>query len=289
MSFTALQGAQARRARAEEEKRSGRAILSAVLRTLGSALVSAAFGASLFYGYRWASTSSFFALRDVRFVGLAHATQSELLARSGLKIGDNLVRADLIAAAHAIESHPWVAAARITRKLPGSLEVAVVEHRPAALVQMGGLYVLDEQGKLFKRASPADALDLPIVSGLSRGEEPALPATGGARTRGALEDPSRELRLFHALHFLDTWREAGFAVSDLSEVRLEDEDAVTVFARDGGSMQEVRLGSKDWPLSLRRLASMRSLLARRGEHATRIDLNNPARPSEAAATLAEKR
>jgi cell division protein FtsQ len=191
-------------------------------------------------------------------------------------VGDNLIRADLLAAAHGIESHPWVLAARITRKLPGSLEVAVVEHRPAALVQMGGLYVLDEQGKLFKRASPSDGLDLPIVSGLSR-------------ERGALVDPSRELRLLHALHFLDTWREAGFLVSDLSELRLEDEDAVTVFARDGGSTQEVRLGSKDWPLSLRRLASMRSLLARRGEHATKIDLDNPARPSEAAATLAEKR
>jgi len=271
MSFTALQGAQARRARAEESRRSGRAILSTLLRTAGAALVSAAVAASVFYGYRWASTSDAFAIRDVRFVGLVHATEADLLSRSGLKIGDNLIRADLLAAAHGIESHPWVAAARITRKLPGSLQVLVVEHKPAALVQMGGLYVLDEQGNLFKRASPSDGLDLPIVSGLSRGE------------------PQRELRLLHALHFLDTWRQAGFAVSDLSELRLEDEDAVTVFARDGGSMQEVRLGSKDWPLSLRRLASMRSLLARRGEHATKIDLDNPARPSEAAATLAEKR
>lgn len=271
MSFTALQGAQVRRARAEENRRSGRALLRTLLRTLGAAVVSAAVGASSFYGYRWASTSQVFAIREVRFVGLVHATQTELLARSGLKAGDNLIAADLLAAAHGIESHPWVAAARITRKLPGSLEIAVVEHRPAALVQMGGLYVLDEQGKLFKRASPSDGLDLPIVSGLSR------------------TDPSRELRLFHALHFLDTWRQAGFAVSALSELRLEDEDAVTVFARDGGSMQEVRLGSKDWPLSLRRLSSMRSLLARRGEHATKIDLDNPARPSEAAATLAEKR
>jgi cell division protein FtsQ len=289
MSFTALQAAQARRARAEDQKRSGRALFSTVLRTIAAAAVSAAVGAAIFYGYRWASSSDVFAIKEVRFVGLVHATESELLARSGLKVGDNLIRTDLLAAAHGIESHPWVAAARVTRKLPGSLEVAVVEHRPAALVQMGALYVLDDQGKLFKRASPQDALDLPIVSGLSRAEEPALPATGGARRRGALEEPRRELRLLHALHFLDTWREAGFAVSDLSELRLEDEDAVTVFARDGGSMQEVRLGATDWPLSLRRLSSMRSVLARRGEHATKIDLDNPARPSEAAATLAEKR
>jgi cell division protein FtsQ len=143
----------------------------------------------------------------------------------------------------------------------------VQEHRAAALVQAGGLYALDDQGRLFKRALPDDGLDLPIVSGVGR--------TG----------PERELRLFSALHFLDTWRAAGFSGSELSELHLDDEGGVTVFTHN----QEIRLGAKDWPLALRRLGSMRAALAKRGEHATRIDLDNPARPSEAAATLAEKR
>jgi cell division protein FtsQ len=306
MNFTAMQSAQVRRAAAQEDKRSFRAVVEAVLRTLAAAALSAALGAGCFYGYRWASNAPAFAIRDIRFTGLVHATEAELVARSGMKAGDNLFRADLLQAARGIEGHPWVAAARLTRKLPGTIEVSVLEHHPAALVQMGGLYVLDEQGKLFKRAAPQDALDLPIISGLSREEEPALPATGGARRRGALEEPAlpatggarrrgaleepgRELRLLHALHFLDTWQTAGFAVSDLSELRLEDDAGVTLFARDGDGVQEVRLGSSDWPLKLRRLSSMRAALARRNEHAAKINLDNPARPAEAAATLAEKR
>lgn len=271
MSFAAMQSAQVRRAAAQEGKRSFRAVLDAVLRTLAAAALSAALGAGCFYGYRWASNAPAFAIREIRFTGLAHAAEPELIARSGMKPGDNLFRTDLLQAARGIEGHPWVAAARLTRKLPGTIEVSVLEHHPAALVQMGGLYVLDEQGKLFKRASPDDALDLPIVSGLSRAE------------------PRRELRLLHALHFLDTWRTAGFAVSDLSELRLEDDAGVTLFARDGDGVQEVRLGGSDWPLALRRLSSMRAALARRGEHAAKINLDNPARPAEAAATLAEKR
>jgi cell division protein FtsQ len=271
MSFVALQSAQVRRAAAQEGKRNLRAVMGAVLRTAAATVLSASVGAGIFYGYGWASNTPLFAIREIRFSGLTHATESELVAFGGVKLGGNIFRADLVQAGRAMEGHPWVAAARLRRKLPGTIEVSILEHHPAALVQLGGLYVLDEQGHLFKRASPEDALDLPIVSGLARGE------------------PQQELRLLHALHFLDTWRAAGFAVSDLSELRLEEDSAVTLFARDGSGVQEVRLGMNDWPLALRRLSSMRGALARRGEHAAKINLDNPARPAEAAATLAEKR
>jgi cell division protein FtsQ len=271
MSHAAFQAAQARRAAANERKDNARAILGAVVRTLAAAALSAALGAALFLGYRWAGDSSAFAIREIHFRGLAHATESQLLARSGLRIGENLFRADLLHAARAIETNPWVAAARVSRDLPSTVEVTVVEHEPVALVQMGALYLLDERGRLFKRLSPGERLDLPIISGLSR------------------QEPHRELRLLHALHFLDTWRAAGFGPGELSQLRLEDDGAVTAFARYGSLVQEVRLGASGWQLALRRLSAMRSALGRRGERATKIDLDNPARPSEAAATLAEKR
>ena len=102
----------------------------------------------------WVPTASpAFTVREVRFTGLLHATEGELLRRSGLTLGENLFRADLPRAARALEGHPWVASARIERRLPGALVVEVHEHRPAALVQLGSLYLLDEEGKLFKRAA----------------------------------------------------------------------------------------------------------------------------------------
>jgi hypothetical protein len=82
-------------------------------------------------------------------------------------------------------------------------------------------------------------------------------------------------------------------VSALSEVRLDDDGAFTLFAHEpaGGAdaVQEIRMGTADLPLKLRRLAQLRAALSRRGETASRIDLDNPARPDQAAATLAEKR
>ena len=133
-----------------------------------------------------------------------HAQESELIRRSGLVLGENLFRVDLPRVARAMESHPWVESALLTRRLPGTLVVNIEEHHPAALVQLGekSMYVLDEEGRLFKRAVPEDRLDLPVVTGLSR-------------EAWAERKPELQLRLFGALHLLDTWRASGFPVASV--------------------------------------------------------------------------
>jgi hypothetical protein len=47
----------------------------------------------------------------------------------------------------------------------------------------------------------------------------------------------------------------------------------------------VRLGANDLPLQLHRLSQLRAALARRGEHAARIDLDSQARPEWVSAQL----
>jgi cell division protein FtsQ len=278
MTFKALQMAQVRRAAAAEDRAALRSAMDGMLRTLAAAALSAALGFAAWHGWAWATRSDTFALRQVVFTGLVHAREPSLLEASGLAQGQNLFRLDLARAARALQAQPWVASARLERRLPGTIRVAVTEHRPAALVRFGALYVLDEQGRIFKRAEPADGLDLPIIAGLSR--EAWLD-----------HKPELQLRLYGALHLLDTWQAAGFKVASLSEVRLDEGGGFTLFDRgsDGSAVQEIRLGAGEISLELRRLAQVRAALARRGERALRIDLDNPARPDQAAATLADKR
>jgi len=276
VTFKGLEMAQVRRAAMERDRAAWRSVADAALRTLAAAAVSAALSLGAWEAYCWATASSAFALREIRFSGLAHAREAELIQRGGLGLGENLFRLDLDRAARAMEGHPWVASAALERRLPGTILASVVEHRPAALVQLGGLYVLDEEGRLFKRAAPDDGLDLPILTGVSR-------------EAWAERAPEQQLRLFGALHLIDTWQASGFSIASLSEVRLDEGGGFTVFAHDGTAVQEVRLGSTDVSLKLQRLAQIRAALARRGERASRIDLDNPARPDQAAATLADKR
>jgi cell division protein FtsQ len=271
-AFRPVDPAVVRRAAAEAERHALKAALGAALRTLAAAAVSAALSLAAWQAWRWATASPTFAVREVRFTGLLHADEDELIKRSGIALGENLFHADLARAARAMEQHPWVESAVLTRRLPDTVQVSVLEHRPAALVQLGEktLFVLDEEGRLFKRAAPEDGLDVPLITGLSR-------------------RPDLQLRLLSALHLLDTWRGAGFSMEALAEVRLEEDDGFTLFANQAGELQQIRLGSTELSLKLRRLAQVRSALARRGEHASRIDLDNPARPDQAAATLADKR
>src|SRR5207237_702111 len=222
---------------------------------------------------RVASNASIFTLREVRFHGLAHVTEKELVAASGLWPGSNLFALDLSGATRAMEQNPWIASVRLSRRFPGTVEVEIVEHRPRAQVQLGALYLVDDLGRAFKRASPGDPADLPLVTGLSREE--------WTRDR-----PAAPLRLYQALQLVDSWREEGLAPASLARVRIDEDAGLTAFARDGGILQEIRFGERDFRLKLRRLVRVRSALAQRGERAVRIDLDNPARPDWASAQLA---
>src|SRR6185295_12786912 len=133
MTFKALQMAQVRRAEAERDRAAWKSVLGAALRTLLAAVLSAAVSLGAWEGWRWATSSEAFAIREIRFEGLSHATEQDLLHRSGLKPGDNLFRADLAKAGRAMQANPWVASARLARRLPGQVVATVVEHRPAAL------------------------------------------------------------------------------------------------------------------------------------------------------------
>ena len=254
----------------------GRGAAAALLRTAVVMLLSAGLSAGAWHGFRWSTTTSMFALREVKFAGLVHATERDMLARSGLRLGANLMALDLAAAARSLEAHPWVASARLSRSFPGTVLAEIVEHRPAAQVQLGGLYLLDDDGRVFKRVGPEDSVDLPLVSGVTREE--------WLRDKGAAQ-----LRLYSALHLLEVWRAEGLPAGSLEEVRVEEDGGFTAFAREPAGLQEVRLGGRDLPLQLKRLTQLRAALARRGEHAARIELDNQARPEWVSAQLVPSR
>lgn len=273
-AFAPEPGAAVRRVAAETERNRARAFLGAVLRTALAAVTSALLSLAAWQGYGWATSSTAFKVARFTVGGNAHVAEGDLLRRSGLFVGENIFRADLARAVRGIESHPWVVSARLERRLPDTIAVEVLEHRPLALVQLGGLYVLDDQARLFKRAAADDQLDLPLVTGLSRGDWEE-------------KRPEQKLRLLTALQLLDAWKAQGFGLRQLSELRFED-DSVTLFAHDGEVVQEIRLGDGEFALKLKRLAQMRAALTRRGERAVKIDLDNPSRPDQATAALAQK-
>jgi cell division protein FtsQ len=214
-------------------------------------------------------------IREVRFTGLSRVPAGELRELSPAGPGDHLLAVDVDALSAALARHPWIASVEVRRTLPPALEVSVTERRAAALVDLDGLYLLDERGRVFKRATPGDGLDLPLVTGVAREEFVERPA-------------ELEPLLAGALALAERWAERGLARrAVLSEIHVDPDWGVTLFAGDQGI--EVRLGTGEIPAKLERLERVLAALDAEGQRPEAIHLDNRRRPDWVTVRLAGRR
>lgn len=103
-----------------------------------------------------------FATRRVEVTGTRLLAPHEVLAASGVRIGDN-VWTDPAAWESALLRHPVVAGAEVTRSLPGTLRIRVTEKRPAALLQAGTLRPVTAEGEILPVDPARVPVDLPLL------------------------------------------------------------------------------------------------------------------------------
>lgn len=93
---------------------------------------------------------------EVAVVGTARLTADDIRAAAGIDEGAPLLLADLGAATRDVEALPWVAAAEVTRDLPGRVRIVVREREAVAVVSGGGTTVLvDVAGRVLEQATAA--------------------------------------------------------------------------------------------------------------------------------------
>jgi cell division protein FtsQ len=143
--------------------------------------------------------------------------------------------------------------------------VAVTERRAVALVDLGGLYLVEAGGHVFKRAAPGDGLDLPLVTGFTRDDY--------VQRRGDVEP-----LLQGALSLARAWAEAGLGRQlPLAEIHLDGTEGVTVYAGEQGT--QIRLGGGEPAPKLQRLQTVLAALRAEGKTAEVIHLDNRTHPS----------
>lgn len=210
-------------------------------RVAGKAVAVLAFVAAVAWGGRLAVShvlaSPRFALRDIEVTPTVHVKHGELLALAGVRKGDKLLSLDTDEIAGRLASHPWVAKARVSRRLPSALKIEITEHNAAAVVTLGGLYLIDETGRPFKRASMQEADGLPVITGMERAQYVDL--------REAIEAVFRE-----ALAILASYG-ASPGRPPLSEVNIDPPAGFTLYLLTGGG--EIRLGRGDYGKKLAQL------------------------------------
>jgi cell division protein FtsQ len=214
----------------------GRALRRSLPALIGAGVLVAV-GGTAWAGYRFVTTSDRFAITTIEVHGAEKASPDALIASLPAKRGDNMFSASLDAITSEVRANPWIASAEVHRELPHTIVIDVREHVPTALVQLGGLYLVDADGHPFKRAELAtdDGAGLPIITGLERTAYSADPAGTAANIR-------------NALGALAHWRDEADRPS-IGEVHLDTHGGLTLVTYENAIA--IQLGPIDSTLALR--------------------------------------
>lgn len=223
------------------------------------------------YAHRWLVTTPRFGARDIRVEGLAYTGRAEVLRAAGVEAGRNVLAIDSERAARAIERLPWVARAHVARRLPDVVQIRVEERRPAAVLSAGALYLVAEDGEVFKRVAVGDPTDLPVITGISR----ELYANDPLDARAAVLDALAVLADVNATSLS--------ARSRVDEVHREATGELSILI-DG---TYVWLGRGAYRAKLTRLRIVQNELRRRGLRAAEVHLEGERHPERTTVRTAE--
>ncbi|HVY47718.1 MAG TPA: FtsQ-type POTRA domain-containing protein [Minicystis sp.] len=225
-----------------------------------AASISVAYGAR-----RYVLTSPRFAVKTVAVDGVRRRTALEVAREGGLEIGKNVFSIDLARAGAMITQDPWIERATVTRTLPGTLRVTVVEREAAAAVSIGSdLYLATRDGDLFKRVATDDPSDLPVVTG--------IPAADIAADRAGVV-----LAVKRVLDVAEEIERTGLGRRyPVQELHLEKDGALVAFV--GREAIALHLGHAPFRDKIEQASRVLNEVARRKANASVVFLDNDAHP-----------
>ncbi len=205
-----------------------------------------------------------FSLSDIEVEGNDRLERDDILEHAGLTVGGNVFEVAPEDAQARLLAHPWVAEATVTRQLPSSFQIHVREHRAVALLSLDGLYLVSDDGSVFKRLDESDVVDLPVVSGVDR-------------TRFVRDLQYRSATLTRVVALMHDYRGAGlWRREPISEIHVEANDGLSLYI--GEDNVRVRLGGGPYRAKLLRLRRVLERLKRQQARAEYVHLDNVRRP-----------
>jgi cell division protein FtsQ len=213
--------------------------------------------------YEYATTSSRFEVQHLTFEPTQHVDDQTLRELLAIAPATNILSLDLDQLGARLTEHPWVAQASVTRNLPDTLAIEIVEHEAAAIVLAGRFYLVDEQGVPFKQLERGERGELPIITGIER---------------DSLRDPAARDRAVATIA-------RGLAVLELyqakqrprlGEVHLGDDGSIVLYTAQTGT--QLVLGRAEFDQRLARWDALRVALGDRAERLAIVHLDHESKP-----------
>ncbi|HXD31301.1 MAG TPA: FtsQ-type POTRA domain-containing protein [Pyrinomonadaceae bacterium] len=198
-------------------------------------------GVLVFAGYRAAASATFFQVRQIEVKGTSRSSADQVQQVIRRELTNRGVwRADLSAVSAQLEHLPWVRTAVVSRLLPDGIRVRITERVQRAVVRTnaGRLVWVDDDAVVLGEMTSADQMPTFFLRGLSEENSDAARLDNQERVQKFLE-------------LQKEWDAAGLS-ERVSEVNLIDVRDIRAQLAGNDSQIEVRLGSKDAGVRLKK-------------------------------------
>ena len=200
-------------------------------------------------------THPYFAIREVKVVGVEKVKGAELVVMSGLGPHTGIWSIDPAEMEERVRQHPWVKSVLIRRELPSRLVIDIEEWSASAIVALDKLYYVADDGVIFKALEDEDSVDFPFITGLRAARLP--PQEPGTR-----EKLSQVVAL---------GRKVERVSPGLSEIRFESDGGVVLYPVSYAV--PFRLGWGDWDEKLARMRWFLRIFQEKGPRFRAVDLS----------------
>ncbi len=251
-----------------DQKRDALRRLGALLAFAGAVVVVVLVGHEVVI---FAKSASAFAINEVTVDGSHWLDSLEIQRTAGTMRGSNIFEVSPEDAEERLTNHPWIKSATVSRILPHSVHITVVEHSPVAVLVLDELYLIGEDGNLFGEVGVDDPVDLPFITGVDR-------------TRFVHNPSYRALTVQAAVALLHDYRAAGLWKREpISEIHFDALGELALFI--GSDATHVRLGRAPYRSKLRKLRTLLERLERQQDRPAYVYLDNVRRPDRVTTRL----
>jgi cell division septal protein FtsQ len=117
-------------------------------------------------------SSSFFNIENVIIKGNDCLSEDKIFYKSGIQLGENIFRLDLIKSKDSLMHEPWIKEVEVKRVIPNKIVISIKERKPAAIVHTReGYFSSTKEGIILSKIDrPEERFDLPLILGLELGE-----------------------------------------------------------------------------------------------------------------------
>jgi len=197
--------------------------------------------------------SPLFIIKEIKVVGNENVSYEKIIALAEIDKAENLFAIDKGDIAQRLCAYPFVEQAQLSRKIPHTLVIEIVEREPAGFIVTNEGYVqFDKSGMVLAVTNSMGHYNLPIITGIEVGQIPSP----GAK----LEESS----FSNALNVINNCDEQ--VLSNLAEINIGKNNYVSAYTYHG---IEIKIGdSRDIAM---RLQNLKDILAQILEESININ------------------